>query len=113
MQELVRDIHAVRLEISKAFKPRAVRVVDIAQPRLEYTMAEEDVCRAHALVEPFPDRLVREAEKRKAPMQRIAASRIMMSVIEGRPILSPSESASVGNSKNLSAQTGLKSGRYL
>ena len=62
MQELVRDIHAVRLEIRKAFKPRAVRIVDIAQPRLEYAMAEEDVCRAHTLVEPFPDRLVCEAD---------------------------------------------------
>ena len=62
MQELVRDVHAVRLEIRKAFKPRAVRIVDIAQPRLEYAMAEEDVCRAHALVEPFPDRLVSETD---------------------------------------------------
>ena len=62
MQELVRGVHAVRFEISKAFKPRAVRIVDRAQPSLEYAMAEEDVCRAHALVEPFPDRLVCEAD---------------------------------------------------
>ena len=62
MEELVRDIHAVRLEIRKAVKPRAVRIVDIAQPCLEYAMAKENVCRAHALVEPLPDRLVREAD---------------------------------------------------
>ena len=62
MQELVRDVHAVRLEIRKTAKPGAARIVDIAQPCLEYAMAEKDVCRAYALVEPFTNCLVCESD---------------------------------------------------
>ena len=62
MQKLIRDIHAACLEISEAAKPGAISIMDIAKPRLEYAMTEKDICRTHALVEPFLNRLVRKAD---------------------------------------------------